>query len=155
MRHTLGSYVTGPYLMLHQRIYQKSGGAVGRHALGRPTLLLHTSGRKTGQPRCNALVYAKDAGDFVVVASFGGAPQQPAWFLNLQANPDVQVQIGRGIRPAWARVAEGDERERLWTLVNDKNRGLARFFHPGTAGRYDVYQLHTDRQIPVVILTPA
>jgi F420H(2)-dependent quinone reductase len=155
MRHTPGSYVTGPYLMLHQRIYKKTGGAVGRHALGRPTLLLHTVGRRTGQARCNAVVYAKDADDFVVVASYGGAPQQPAWFLNLQANPDVQVQVGRDTRPAQARVAEGDDRERLWRLVNDNNRGLARFFHPGTVGRYDVYQLHTNRQIPVVILTPA
>lgn len=155
MRHTLGSYVTGPYLMLHQRIYQKTGGAIGRHALGRPTLLLHTLGRKTGEPRCNALVYAKDADDFVVVASYGGAPQQPAWFLNLQATPTIKVQVGRDVLPARARVAEGDERDRLWKLVNDKNRGLARFFHRGAVGRYDVYQLHTEREIPVVTLTPA
>jgi F420H(2)-dependent quinone reductase len=154
VRHTLGSYAIGPYLLLHQRIYRATRGAVGRHVAGRPALLLHTVGRKTGQPRTTALVYARDGDSYVVVASYGGAPRHPAWFLNLEANPDVDVQVGRQRRPARARVAEAEERERLWKLVNEKNRGLAPLFHRGVVGRYDVYQRHTRRAIPVVVLEP-
>jgi F420H(2)-dependent quinone reductase len=154
MRHTPGSYVIGPYLLLHQRVYRLTGGAIGRHVAGRPALILHTVGRRTGKPRTTALVYARDGDDYLVVASYGGSPQHPAWFLNLEANPRVEVQVGRQRRPATARVAEGEERERLWRLVNEQNRGLAPLLHRGALGRYDVYQRHTDRQLPVVVLTP-
>jgi F420H(2)-dependent quinone reductase len=154
MRHTPGSYVIGPYLLLHQRVYRLTGGAIGRHVAGRPALMLHTVGRRTGKPRTTALVYARDGDDYLVVASYGGSPQHPAWFLNLEANPRVKVQVGRQRRPATARVAEGEERERLWRLVNEQNRGLAPLLHRGALGRYDVYQRHTDRQVPVVVLTP-
>jgi deazaflavin-dependent oxidoreductase (nitroreductase family) len=115
VRHTPGSYVIGPYLLLHQRIYRLTRGAVGRHVAGRRALLLHTVGRKTGQPRTTALVYARDGDRYVVVASYGGAPRHPAWFLNLEANPEVHVQVGRQHRPAHARVAEAEERQRLWS----------------------------------------
>jgi F420H(2)-dependent quinone reductase len=155
VRHTPGSYVIGPYLLLHQRVYRFTRGAVGRHVGGRPALLLHTVGRKTGQPRTTALVYTRDGDHYVVVASYGGAPRHPAWFLNLEANPEVQVQVGRQHRRAHARVAEAEERERLWELVNEKNRGLAPLLHRGVVGRYDVYQRHTRREIPVVILEPS
>ncbi|HMG42683.1 MAG TPA: nitroreductase family deazaflavin-dependent oxidoreductase [Acidimicrobiales bacterium] len=155
MRHTAGSYVIGPYLLLHQRVYRWTRGAVGRHAGGRPTLLLHTVGRKTGKARATALVYATDGAAQVVVASYGGAPQHPGWYLNLRSRPEVEVQVGRRRWPATARVAEGEERDRLWELVNERNRGLARFFHRGAVGRYDVYQRHTRREIPVVVLDPA
>jgi deazaflavin-dependent oxidoreductase (nitroreductase family) len=154
MRHTAGAYAVGPFLLVHQRIYRWTGGAIGRHVGGRPALLLHTVGRKTGQPRTTALVYAEDGDNHVVVASYGGSPQHPAWFLNLQAQPDVEVQIGRRRQPARARVADGDERDRLWQLVNQRNRGLAPLFHPGSLGRYDIYQRHTNREIPVVVLEP-
>jgi F420H(2)-dependent quinone reductase len=154
MRHTPGSYVIGPYLLLHQRIYRLSGGAVGKRVGGRPALMLHTVGRKTGRPRTTALTYAKDGDDYVIVASYGGSPQHPDWFLNLQTHPRVEVQVGRQRWPATARVAEGEERERLWQLVNEQNRGLAPLLHRGAVGRYDVYQRHTDRQLPVVVLTP-
>jgi F420H(2)-dependent quinone reductase len=90
----------------------------------------------------------------VIVASYGGAPQHPASFLNLRASPDVEVQLGRDRRPATAHIAEGDERDRLWKLVDQQNRGLAPLFHRGALGRYDVYQHHTDRQLPVVVLSP-
>lgn len=155
MRHTAGSYVIGPYLLLHQRVYRWTRGAVGRHAAGRPTLLLHTVGRKTGKARATALVYAKDGDALVVVASYGGAPQHPGWYLNLRSRPEVEVQVGRRRWPATARIAEGEERERLWQLVNERNRGLAPVLHRGAVGRYDVYQRHTDREIPVVVLDPA
>ena len=154
VRHTSGSYVIGPYLLLHQRVYKATGGAVGKRVAGRPALLLHTVGRKSGARRTAALVYAEDGDDLVVVASYGGAPSHPAWFLNLRDNPDVEVQIGRTTQRARAHVAEGAERERLWELVNRQNRGLAPLIHKGAIGRYDVYQRHTDREIPVVVLRP-
>src|SRR4029453_16823104 len=128
VRHPPGSFFIGPSLLLHQRIYRFTRGAVGRHVAGRPALLLHTVGRKTGQPRTTALVYARDGDRYVVVASYGGAPRHPAWFLNLEANPEVQVQVGRQHRPAHARVAEAEERERLWELVNENNRRRAPLF---------------------------
>lgn len=154
MRHTPGTYVIGPYLLLHQSVYRWTKGAVGRHAGGRPALLLHTVGRRSGRRRTVALIYARDGDDYVVVASYGGAPTHPAWYLNLVAEPDVEVQVGRKVRPARAHVAEGEERRRLWELVNRKNRGLAPLLHRGVIGRYDVYQRHTDREIPVVVLRP-
>jgi deazaflavin-dependent oxidoreductase (nitroreductase family) len=155
MRHTAGAYVIGPYLLVHQRIYRVTGGAIGRHVAGRPALLLHTVGRKTGKLRSTALTYAKDGDDYLVVASYGGAPQHPAWFLNLQADPRVEVQVGRLRQPARARIVHGEERERLWKLVNRQNRGLAPLLHRGALGRYDVYQRHTRRELPVVVLTRA
>lgn len=154
MRHTPGAYAVGPFLLLHQRIYRLTGGAIGKRVGGSPALMLHTVGRRTGKPRTTSLTYATDGDDYVIVASYGGAPQHPAWFLNLRANPDVEVQIGRERRPATARIAEGSERDRLWQLVNEQNRGLTPLFHRGALGRYDVYQRHTDRELPVVVLTP-
>src|SRR5262245_10122949 len=122
MRHTPGSYVIGPYLMLHSRIYRMTGGAIGKHVGGRPALMLHTVGRRTGEPRTTSLTYARDGDDYLIVASYGGAPRHPAWFLNVRAHPEVEVQVGRDRRRATARVAEGEERERLWRLVNEQNR---------------------------------
>ena len=90
-----------------------------------------------------------------MVGSNGGAHHPPAWYLNLTADPTVQIQVGRKRATATARIATGDERDNLWALVNRRNRGLAWLIHPGAKGRYDVYQRHTDREIPVVILTPA
>jgi hypothetical protein len=74
--------------------------------------------------------------------------------LNLQAEPRATVRLGRRLLRATARVADPNERAHLWPLVNRKNRGLAPLFHPGVAGRYDVYQRHATREIPVVIITP-
>jgi F420H(2)-dependent quinone reductase len=155
MRHTPGSYVIGPFLLLHQRIYRLTDGAIGKRVGGRPALMLHTVGRRTGKSRTTALTYATDGDDCVIVASYGGSPRHPAWFLNLGANPSVEVQVGRRRWPATARIVDGAERERLWHLVNEQNRGLARLFHRDALGRYDVYQRHTDRQLPVVVLTPS
>jgi F420H(2)-dependent quinone reductase len=154
MRHTPGSYVIGPYLRLHQAVYERTGGRMGKRVGGREALLLHTTGRRTRRRRTAALVYARDGDAYVVVASNGGAPQHPGWFHNLRADPEVEVQIGQRRLPARARVAEGEERTRLWQLVNASNRGLAPLVHPGTSGRYEVYQRHTTRQIPVVVLEP-
>src|SRR4051812_22622206 len=96
--------VTGQILQIHGRIYERTGGRVGHKMIGVPTLLLRTKGRRSGQPRTNALVYARDGQDYLVVASNGGSDQSPGWLLNLKADPDVEIQIGRERRSAKARV---------------------------------------------------
>ncbi len=143
-----------PYLRIHKYVYQRSDGRIGKHSGGVPALLLTTTGRKSGQPRTNGLTYCRDRGDLIVVASNGGSDRSPAWLLNLQAEPRVSVRVGRQVMAATARVAGPEEREQLWPLVNRSNRGLAPLLHPGAHGRYDVYQRHATRTIPVVIITP-
>ncbi|HWX75759.1 MAG TPA: nitroreductase family deazaflavin-dependent oxidoreductase [Solirubrobacteraceae bacterium] len=135
----------GKVLSVHQMLYERSGGRVGHRMLGTPTLLLRTTGRRSGQPRTNALVYLADGEDYVVVASKGGDDHPPAWLLNLAAKPEVEVQIGRERRPASARVVEQDDPDfaRLWKGVNENN-----------SARYDGYQAKTERRIPLVVLTP-
>jgi F420H(2)-dependent quinone reductase len=154
VRYTPSSYLVLPYLRLHGAVYRRTGGAVGRHVGGRPALLLHTIGRRTGMPRTTALIYAKQGEHYLVVASNGGASRHPAWFLNVEAEPDVELQVGRNRQPARARIASDDERSELWPVVNRGNRGLTRLLHRGATGRYDVYQRHTDREIPVVVIDP-
>jgi len=155
VRYTLEATLQAPYLKLHSFIYRHSGGVIGsQFVAGAPALLLTTIGRKSAKPRTCSLIYLRDGERLVVVASNGGSDQPPLWLLNLQANPDVEVQIGRKRFSARARVASAEERERLWPLVNRQNRGLAPIMHPGARGRYDVYQHHTTRPIPVVVLEP-
>lgn len=143
-----------PYLKLHQALYRASGGRFGKHAGGAPALLLTTTGRRSGEPRTAALIYLRDGDDLVVVPSNGGSATPPSWLANLRADPSVTVQVGTETSPARARIASDEERDRLWPLVNRNNRGLAPVLHPGAKGRYDVYQRHTSRPIPLVILTP-
>ncbi len=92
------------------------------------------------------------ANGWVVVASNGGSDHPPSWLLNLQAHPGVAVQIGLKKFSAQASVASAEERKRLWPRVNRHNMGLAPIMHPGARGRYDVYQRHTTREIPLVLL---
>jgi deazaflavin-dependent oxidoreductase (nitroreductase family) len=113
---------------------------------------LEPTGRKSGLPRTHGLTYCTDRGDLVVVASNGGSDRPPAWLLNLEADPGVTVRVGRQKLAATARVATTEEQAQLWPKVNRTNRGMAPLFHSGVAGRYDVYQRHTSRTIPVVII---
>lgn len=138
--------LTGQVLRLHERLYKLSDGRLGHHLLGVPTLLLRTTGRRSGQSRTNALVYASDGRDYLVVASNGGADRPPAWLHNLRADPHIEIQIGRDRRPGTARIIKPSDAdyERLWKLVNEKNRD-----------RYTAYQERTTRPIPVVALTPS
>jgi len=127
----------------HTQRYLESGGEDGHEwRPGVPTLLLTTVGRKSGAKRRTALIYGRDTADYVVVASQGGRPQHPAWYLNLEANPEVELQVFDKVVPATARTVHGAERERLWALMRD--------IWPA----YDTYQTRTDREIPVVVLTP-
>jgi F420H(2)-dependent quinone reductase len=132
-------------LHVHQMIYERSGGRIGHRLFNTRNLLLHTVGAKSGLPRVNALTYAKDGADYVIVASMGGAPKSPGWYHNLKAHPETEIQVGTKRIPVTARaVLPGDpDRERLWTLVNRHN-----------SGRYANYQKVTSRPIPVVVLTP-
>ncbi len=132
-------------LRVHERIYVATDGRVGHRLLGVPTLLLRTTGRRSGATRTNGLVYAPDGDDYLVVASKGGADQPPAWLLNLEANPEVEVQLGRERQKARSRVvAQADlDYERLWKIVNENN-----------GDRYTAYQEATSRPIPVVVISP-
>jgi deazaflavin-dependent oxidoreductase (nitroreductase family) len=113
--------------------------------IGAPTLLLRTTGRRSGTIRTNALVYARDGAAYLVVASNGGADQPPAWLNNVQAQPEVEIQVGRRRERARAQVVERSDPqyERLWRIVNENNRD-----------RYTAYQQQTSRPIPVIVLTP-
>jgi deazaflavin-dependent oxidoreductase (nitroreductase family) len=132
-------------LRVHQMLYERSGGLVGHRLLGVPTLLLRTTGARTGLARTNALVYARDGDRYLVVASKGGADQAPAWLHNLRKNPEAEVQVGRTRCRAVAQIVARDDPDytRLWRIVNENN-----------AGRYDEYQTRTERPIPIVVLTP-
>jgi deazaflavin-dependent oxidoreductase (nitroreductase family) len=127
----------------HTWLYRLTGGAVGHSAGAIKNLLLTTRGRKSGVERTVPLAYLPDDGRWVVVASNGGADRHPAWWLNLLANPNATVQIGRDTRPVVAHRAEGAEWERLWPLLKANNPF------------YASYERITARQIPVVVLAPA
>jgi len=127
----------------HVRRYEESGGEIGHEWNGATCLVLTTKGRKTGQDRKFALIYASDGDDFVVVASKGGAPTHPGWYLNVQANPEVMVQVKSRRFRAVAVTATGEERARLWQVVNE------------VWPNYNVYATRTTRQIPVVVLHPS
>jgi deazaflavin-dependent oxidoreductase (nitroreductase family) len=134
----------------HVRRYLESDGADGHMwdssvAGGSgpvPTLLLTTRGRKSGEPRLLPLIYGKADGGYVIIASKGGAPSHPAWYLNLAAHPEVDVQVAADRFKATARVATGDERSALWSQ-------MVELYPPYTA-----YQERTEREIPVVVLEP-
>jgi len=108
-----------------------------------PTLLLTTTGRKSGNELTLPLIFGRSGASYVVVASKGGAPSHPAWYLNLEANPDVQVQVKADKFTARARTASGEERAGLW-------RKMVEIYAP-----YEQYQTRTQRQIPVVVLERA
>jgi deazaflavin-dependent oxidoreductase (nitroreductase family) len=141
----LADAVQGAFLRLHQALYERTDGRVGHGMIMAPTLLLRTTGRRSGAARCNALVYAEDGADYVLVASNGGSDQAPGWLHNARANPDVEIQVGRARSTGTARVVErGDhDYERLWRLVNDNNRA-----------RYEAYQTQTARPIPLLVVSP-
>jgi deazaflavin-dependent oxidoreductase (nitroreductase family) len=128
-------------LRVHEKIYKLTDGRLGHHMIGVPTLLLGTTGRRSGATRTNGLVYARDGDDVLVVPSNGGADRAPAWLHNIRADPNVEIQIGRHRERGVARVVERSSPDfgRLWKIVNDNNHN-----------RYTAYQEKTSRPIPVV-----
>jgi F420H(2)-dependent quinone reductase len=130
-------------LVVHQWLYEATDGRIGASVGGRPMLLLRTVGRRSGEKRTSALLYVRDGDAYVVIASKGGDPWHPGWFHNLSAQPDVELQAGRQRIPVRARVAQGEERSRLWGEADKVNKG-----------GYSAYQARTTREIPVVVLEP-
>ena len=124
----------------HIERYVASDGAQGHQFHGAPSLLLTTRGRKSGRLRRTALYYGKDGDSFVVVASNGGAREDPLWYRNIAADPAVHVQVGADHFDGRARTATGQERSRLWALMT------------GVYRTYDSYQRKTRREIPVVVI---
>ncbi|HVA20461.1 MAG TPA: nitroreductase family deazaflavin-dependent oxidoreductase [Solirubrobacteraceae bacterium] len=134
-----------PILNAHRWLYERSDGRIGHGLIGAPTLLLKTTGRRSGKPRTSALVYARDGKNIVLVASNEGSNRPPAWLHNVRAHPDVEVQIGRRrLRGHAAAIdAANPDYARLWTLMNSTNHR-----------RYDHYQSQTSRPIALVMIMP-
>ena len=137
----------GQVLKVHDKVYKLTDGRIGHRLLGgKPTLMLRTTGRRSGTERTTTLSYAADGGSYLIVASNGGSDKPPAWLHNIRAKPDVEIQVARRRTPAGTRIVEpGDpDHARLWTIVNRNN-----------GDRYTAYQDQTARGIPVVVVTPA
>ena len=128
---------------VHTDLYRWTGGRVGGKAGRMPMLLLTTTGRKSGRPRTTPLGYLSDGERMVLVASYGGDDRHPQWYRNLQANPEATVQVGAVTRRVRAATATAEQKAALWPRVVALYRG------------YDAYQRKTNRDIPLVILTPA
>lgn len=122
--------------------FRTNEGKVGGPFEGAPLLLLHTTGARSGEARINPMMYLPDGDRLAVFASKGGAPTNPDWYHNLVANPDVEIEVGTERRPMRARVAEGEERDRLY---EEQSKRYPQFAE---------YQKGTDRTIPVVVLEP-
>ena len=126
----------------HVRRYRETDGEVGYIWNGAPTLLLTTTGRRSGEQRTTPLIFGRDGESYVIVASKGGAPQHPAWYVNLTAEPEVEFQVKGDRFRCRARTADPEERARLWPAMAE--------IWP----HYDAYAEKTDREIPVVVLEP-
>lgn len=127
---------------LHRWTYRRSGGLIGGRILGMRVLLLTTRGRRSGVPRTTALNYLPVENGYLIIASNAGEPTHPAWFLNLQATSQAEVQVGRRRFPVTASVITGEQKRHLWSLVIGADPGYAE------------YQRRTSRDIPLVLLRP-
>lgn len=126
----------------HTRLYRMTNGLVGRRLVNNDMLLLTTKGHRTGRPHTVPLLFLREGERLVVIASHGGRPDQPTWYYNLVADPDVMVQIDGTETRMTARTASPEERSGWWPLIEAAYDG------------YVVYQSRTDREIPVVFLEP-
>ncbi len=127
---------------LHSTVFRRTNGRFGATLAGGPVLLLITTGRKTGQRRTTPLLYLRDGNDYVIVASNGGTPKDPVWWLNLEANPESEIEVGERTIRVRAERASVEEKARLWPSLVEMYSG------------YSDYQRKTDRDIPVIILHP-
>ena len=130
------------FFKAHAEVYERSGGRVGGW-LGLPTLLLSFTGRKSGKTYSTPLVYFQDGDNYVVVGSDGAARHDPQWWKNLKVNPEGSIRVGRKQMNVSASLATGQERERLWDIGKGINPMWSR------------YQTRTERELPVVVLTPS
>ena len=126
----------------HVKQYVDSAGKEGHFwQPGVPTLLLTTRGRKSGTARRTALIYGRDGGDYVVMASYAGAPAHPDWYFNLDADPEVVIQVGEEIMTGTARTVSDEDRDRVWKAMT------------AIWPDYDEYATKTDRKIPLVAIS--
>jgi deazaflavin-dependent oxidoreductase (nitroreductase family) len=123
--------------------FRANGGRVGEPFANTPLLLLHHVGAKSGAERVNPLAYMRDGDRYVIFGSRGGAPNNPGWYYNLKAHPDVMIEVGTDTLGAVATEAVGDERDRLYGAQSERSPAFAD------------YQRKTKRVIPVMVLTPA
>ncbi len=128
---------------LNVPLYRLSGGRIGGRVNRAPVLLLTTTGRKSGQKRTAPVLYLEDGEKLVVINTNAGNARTPAWSLNLKANPNAEIEIGRARRPVRARIATDEEREELWRKHNEQYAG------------FDDYQERLDRDALVIVLEPA
>jgi deazaflavin-dependent oxidoreductase (nitroreductase family) len=138
-------YIQPDYSLLNQdhvKRYRETNGEVGHIWNGATALLLTMTGRKSGNLLTTPLIYASDGDDYIVIASKGGSPTHPAWYLNVSKTPQVEIQVKDKVMKATASTVHGAERERLWELANS------------VWPNFDQYAERTDREIPVVKLTP-
>jgi deazaflavin-dependent oxidoreductase (nitroreductase family) len=127
----------------HVKKYRETGGEEGHEWLpGVYTLLLTTTGHKSGNPYTTPLIYGEDGSDYIIVASKGGDDEHPDWYRNIESDPEVEIQVGSEVMTATARTASSDQRPRLWEK-------MAKIWPD-----YNEYTKKTDREIPVVVLTP-
>lgn len=134
-------------LRTHQRIYESSRGFLGHRLMGVPTLLLTTTGRRSGTRRTTALVYVRDQdGTLIVTASNGGADRPPGWIHNIAANSSVELQVGRRRFASRAEVIDPEHADygRLWSLVNQTTRSRYDRYQRQTERRFDLVRLHCD-----------
>ena len=127
---------------LNAPVYRLTGGRVGGKLGKAPILLLTTTGRKSGQPRTAPVLYLADEDRFVVINTNAGNDKTPAWSLNLRANPEAEVEIGRKRIPVRSRLAEGEERADLWRRHMQQYEG------------WDFYESQLDREVGVFVLEP-
>jgi len=126
----------------HVKLYVESGGKEGHiWQPGVPTLLLTSRGNKTGTARRTALIYGRDGDDYVVMASYAGAPTHPDWYLNLVADPEVVIQMGEEIASGTARTVADEDRDRVWKIMT------------AIWPDYDEYATKTSRKIPLVAIS--
>ena len=133
------------FIRFHRAVYERTDGRIGHRLIGVPSLMLRTTGRRSGLVRVAVLPYGRDADGYVVVASNHGREQPPGWLTNIRVNPEVGLQVGRRRWPARARIVEATDADhpRLWVLMNRANHG-----------RYEGYVGSTSRPIPLVVVTP-
>ena len=139
-----GTYEPSPWSPIADQVrrFEETGGAEGNELEGRPCIILWTKGRHSGNVRKTPLMRVKDGDRYAVVASLGGAPKHPVWYLNLTADPLVSLQDGTELRDYTARVVDGAERNEWWEKAT------------AVWPQYNGYQAKTDRTIPVVVLDP-
>lgn len=126
----------------HVRQYEATSGKVGHAWNDTSVLILHVLGRTSGKTRKVPLIYGRSGDDYLIVASKGGAPEHPGWYKNLLAHPNATIQVWADVIPVTARTATADEKKRLWPIMT------------ATWPAYDKYQQKTERDIPLVVLTP-